>query len=223
MFPIQANILHRVFFIKAGKYGTAFTIDVEGAEYLVTAKHLFDQAADNHEIQLFQNNRWVPYKPNAIVFCRSEADIAVLRLYQKLTPPDLPVTPTVAGLILGQDVYILGFPHKMHEDVGQQLGGNPCPLIKRGTASSLGVGDPQVLFVDTLSNEGFSGGPVVFLSPSSPQGVRIAAVISGFKTHPEPVIGSDGEPTGAYVEMNTGLLRAYGIAYALDLISRMPR
>jgi hypothetical protein len=223
MFPIQANILYRVFFIKATKYGTAFMIDVEGAEYLVTAKHLFDQAATSREIQLFRNNQWAPYKLNDIVFCKSEADIAVLRLQERLIPPDLPVTPSVEGLVLGQDVYILGFPHKMYEDVGQQLGGNPCPLIKRGIASSLGAGDPKILFVDTLSNEGFSGGPVVFLPPNSPKSVQIAGVISGFRTHLEPVIGSDGEPTDAYVEMNTGLLRAYGISYALDLISRMPR
>ena len=223
MFPIQANILYRVFFIKATKYGTAFMIDVEGAEYLVTAKHLFDQAATSHDIQLFRNNRWASYKLNDIVFCRSEADIVVLRLQERLIPPDLPVTPSVEGLVLGQDVYILGFPHKMYEDIGQQLGGNPCPLIKRGIASSLGGGDPKVLFVDTLSNEGFSGGPVVFLPPNSPKSVQIAGVISGFRTHREPVIGSDGEPTDAYVEMNTGLLRAYGISYALDLITRMPR
>lgn len=223
MHPIQANILYRVFFIKAAQYGTAFTIDVKGSEYLVTAKHLFDQAESVDEIRLFRNNRWARYAVRAFAFCRGEADIAVLRLHERLTPSDLPVIPTVAGLVLGQDVYILGFPHKMHEDVGQQLGGNPCPLIKRGTASSLGGGDPQVLFVDTLSNEGFSGGPVTFLAPNTPQGVRVAGVISGFRTHPEPVIGSDGEPTGAYIQMNTGLLRAYGIKYALDLIDRMPQ
>jgi hypothetical protein len=221
MHPIQANILYRVFFIKAAQYGTAFTIDVEGAEYLVTAKHLFDQAESIDEIRLFRNNAWTAYAVQAFAFCRGEADIAVLRLHERLTPPDLPVMPTVDGLVLGQDVYILGFPHKMHEDVGRLLGGNPCPLIKRGTAANLGGGDPQVLFVDTLSNEGFSGGPVAFLVQNAPKNVRIAGVISGFKTHPEPVIGSDGEPTGAYVEMNTGLLRAYGIKYALDLISRM--
>ena len=223
MFPITSNILQRVFFIKAEQYGTAFVIDVDGAEYLVTAKHLFDQAARNDEIQLFQNNRWTPHKVSAVSFCRSEVDIAVLRLVEHLTNPRLTVTPTIAGLVLGQDVYILGFPHLMHEDVGQHLGGNPCPLIKRGTASNLGAGDPQVLFVDTLSNEGFSGGPVVFLAPNSPQNVRVAGVISGFKTHPEPVIGRDGEPTGTYVQLNTGLLRAYGIKYALDLVSRMPQ
>lgn len=62
MLPIQANIIYRVFFIKAADYGTAFVIDVEGDEYLVTAKHLFNQTATNHEIQIFRNNRWSSHK-----------------------------------------------------------------------------------------------------------------------------------------------------------------
>jgi len=69
MFPIQANILHRVFFIKAGKYGTAFTIDVEGAEYLVTAKHLFDQAAEKFPTAAYavldlSIDRWADLAPD---------------------------------------------------------------------------------------------------------------------------------------------------------------
>ncbi|RDS79589.1 serine protease [Dyella monticola] len=223
MIPIQSNILNRFFFIKAARYGTAFTIEVHGIEYLVTAKHLFDQDADNKAIELFRNNRWTQYKSSAITFCRSEVDIAVLRLHEQLTPPDLPVTATVGGLVLGQNVYILGFPYLMHEDVGQSLGGNPCPLIKRGTAANLGTRNPQVLFVDTLSNEGFSGGPVVFVAPDAPKEVRIAGVISGFKTHREPIIGKKGEPTGDYVELNTGLLRAYGVRHAVELIGRFQR
>ncbi|MEI2455664.1 serine protease [Lysobacter firmicutimachus] len=220
MHPVQANILRRVFFIKAIQYGTAFTIDVEDTEYLITAKHLFDESAEAHEVRLFRNNRWVPYEPIKVAFCRSEADIAVLRLNERLTPSGLPVTPTIAQLTLGQDLYILGFPHKMHEDVGELLGRNPCPLVKRGIASNVATGDPQVLFVDTLCNEGFSGGPVVFFSQRSPNEIRVAGVISGFRTHQEPVVGSDGEPTGTYVQLNTGLLRAFGIKHAIDLIGR---
>ncbi len=57
MIPIQANILHRVFFIKAEKYGTAFTIDADGLSYLVTAKHLFDEAIATHNVKVFREGR----------------------------------------------------------------------------------------------------------------------------------------------------------------------
>lgn len=224
MIPIQANILHRVFFIKAEKYGTAFAIDADGLSYLVTAKHLFDETIATHNLQVFREGRWESLTYTAIAYCRSKVDIAVLRLERSLCPPNLPVDLTTAGMALGQDVYMLGFPHLMYEESGAMLhDGYPLPLVKRGAACNLGVGDPRVLYVDAMSSEGLSGGPVVFLPLGATQGVRIAGVISGFRTEREPVIGVNGERTGAYVEVNTGLLQAYGIQHAIDLIDRIPR
>lgn len=224
MIPIQANILYRIFFIKAEKYGTAFTIDAEGLSYLVTAKHLFDETLPNQKVQVFRDGRWESLSYTAIAFCRSKVDIAVLRLQQSLCPPDLPVELTTNGMVLGQDVYMLGFPHLMYEESGAVLhNGYPLPLVKRGAACNLGLVDPRVLYVDAMSSQGLSGGPVVFLPLGTTQGVRIAGVISGFRTEREPVFDADGEKTGAYVEVNTGLLRAYGIQHAIDLIGRISR
>lgn len=224
MFPIRTNTLASVFFVKAAQYGTAFTIDVEGTEYLVTARHLFDLQTATHQVALYRNNAWSTFTPTAIVFSKSEADIAVLRLHERLTPRHLQISASIAHFALGQDVYILGFPHKMHEDVGPLLNGYPCPLVKRGTAASLGAGESGVLFVDTLCNEGFSGGPVVFAPPGSPNSIQVAGVISGYKVVREPVRSNvDGEPTGDYVEVNTGFLRAYNINLAVALAKRLPR
>lgn len=224
MNPIQTNTLARVFFIKAAQYGTAFTMDVDGLEYLVTARHLFDLTAATHQIGLFRNNEWISFKPVAIEFSRSEADIAVLRLHERLTPEQLKIVPSIARYALGQDVYILGFPHMMHEDVGSMLNGYPCALVKRGTAASLGAGDTGVLFVDTLCNEGFSGGPVVFCPAGDPSSIHVSGVISGYRIEHEPVLSKDtGEPTGDYVTVNTGLLRAYNIKLAVELANRMAR
>lgn len=156
-------------------------------------------------------------------FARGEADIAILRVAERLTVADLELQPTVAELVLGQDVFIVGFPEHMYEDVGEHMGGLPCPLIKRGTAATLGMGDPQELFVDVLSNAGFSGGPVVFSPINQPRTVRVAGVISGYKTYREPVRSSDGTDTGMYVELNPGFLRAFGIKHVLTVIERMQK
>ena len=41
---ITANVIHRVFRIAIGsQVGSGFTIDVEGKEYLVTARHIADE------------------------------------------------------------------------------------------------------------------------------------------------------------------------------------
>lgn len=49
MLPVT-NVIYRTFFIKGSLYGTAFTIDHEGEEYLVTAKHLLDTVTDTPTI-----------------------------------------------------------------------------------------------------------------------------------------------------------------------------
>lgn len=105
MFPIRTNTLASVFFVKAAQYGTAFTIDVEGTEYLVTARHLFDLQTATHQVALYRNNAWSTFTPTAIVFSRSEADIAVLRLHERLTPGHLQISASIAHFALGQDVF----------------------------------------------------------------------------------------------------------------------
>ena len=58
---ITVNVLHRVFFIKAQSYGTAFTLDKEGKQYLVTARHVFVDDKTRSAIEIF-------YKKNGIRF-----------------------------------------------------------------------------------------------------------------------------------------------------------
>jgi hypothetical protein len=84
------NILQRVFNIKVdGGTGTAFAIEVENQQYLVTAKHLF---GDN--LNTKQLNRSIEYKKvveinekiskvwlsiNAKVFLAENSDVAVIQ------------------------------------------------------------------------------------------------------------------------------------------------
>ncbi len=53
---ITANVYNRVFFIKAADYGTAFSIDHGGRQYLVTAKHLVN-AEKQEAIKFFFSER----------------------------------------------------------------------------------------------------------------------------------------------------------------------
>jgi hypothetical protein len=184
--------------------GTAFTLEVNGKEYLVTARHLLNESCDQHSVKLFRDSKWVELEIRGLEFAGGNMDIAVLRVAERLTPEGLELQPTEAELVLGQDVLILGFPDHMYEDVGLHMRGLPCPLVKRGVASNLGMGDPQELLVDLLSNLGFSCGPVVFSPMNRPSVFRVAGVISGFKTYREPFMDSSGADTGMYVELNTG-------------------
>jgi len=215
---ILTNILYRTFFIKAEMYGTAFSIEIDGTEYLVTAKHLLNTNLSEFELKIFHNEAWLPLHVQVVGHAKGEIDISVLRLPIRLTHQEMVVTPSMGELTLGQDVFFLGFPYKMWGNVGSFMGGRPCPFAKKGTVSSLGTEKPQVLYIDAINNEGFSGGPLFFYPMGKPNELRIAGVVSKFRVESERVIDRDGDPTEMTIPYNTGFLVAYSINHALELI-----
>lgn len=215
---ILTNILYRTFFIKSLEYGTAFTLEVSGREYLITAKHLLPPEANEVELQLYRDQKWGTLPAKVIGRGKGEVDIAVLETSIRLTSSEFSVTATTAEMTLGHDVYFLGFPYKMWGDIGSFMGGLPCPFAKKGTLSLLGTGSPQVLYVDAINNEGFSGGPLFFYPQGKSLDLRIAAVVSKFKIEYESVLDENGELTKMLVPYNTGFLVAYGIKHAVELI-----
>jgi hypothetical protein len=217
---ILSNILYRTFFIKAEQYGTAFTIHVDGIEYLITARHLLKQAVQNFELKLFFQNVWHGLPTTVVGHGKDEVDISVLRVPNPLSSAHLEVIPSMGELVFGQDIFFLGFPYKMWNDVGELMGGLPCAFAKKGTVSSLGFGDPQVLYIDAINNEGFSGGPLFFSPIGRPNEVRIAGVVSKFRTEHETVLDAEGNLTEMSVPFNTGFLVAYGIKHVFDIIQK---
>ena len=215
---IQTNILYRTFFIRAAQYGTAFTLDVNGEEYLITANHLLPEQGTDIDLQLFHNNRWLKSTAKVVGRGRGEVDIAVLKLDVRLTGKEYDVLPSLGLLEFGQDVYFLGFPYKMWGNVGDFMGGRPLPFAKKGILSLLSMGSPQILYVDAINNEGFSGGPLFFYASTDPRRLRVAGVVSKFRIEHESVLNDEGEPTKMTVPYNTGFLVAYGIKHALELI-----
>jgi hypothetical protein len=100
--------------------------------------------------------------------------------------------------------------------------GRPLPFVKKGTLS---VYDTLTAvkrpWVDAINNDGFSGGPLVFLA-TEPNVFKVAGVVSKYRVEEEPVINEKDEPTGLRVRYNTGLLLAYGIKHVTDLIDQCP-
>ena len=59
---ITANVIHRVFQIRwNGATGTAFTLDISGKQYLITARHVVSGLGSTGTIDFFSNNLWVPF------------------------------------------------------------------------------------------------------------------------------------------------------------------
>ena len=53
---ITANVIHRVLWVRCGTAtGTAFALDVDGREYLATAKHILTAGPSPLTIEVFSN------------------------------------------------------------------------------------------------------------------------------------------------------------------------
>ena len=194
---VTSNVFERVLNVRVnagtGHEGTAtaFTIDVDGREYLITAKHVVQDLKEKDKIDVFMNDAWSPLEVK-IFRCDDPIDIAVLIPPHQLTINfDLPFDRT--NFFFGQDAYFLGFPYGIQSPGKNVNGPYPFAIIKRGTISgSLGI-DPSkkavLILLDGYNNPGFSGGPIVYRDLN--QGgfaMKLIGVVSGFRPEVVPVM-----------------------------------
>jgi S1-C subfamily serine protease len=132
--PITANVYQRVLRLSVpdGGTGTAFTLDYEGVQYLLTAEHVV--AAQPHAVSMTLEAQGLTrdLTLSRLAGVSSGADIAVFRLDSPITQ-QLPVTPSFDQIVYTQDVYFLGFPYGMGlQRANIQL----LPFVKKGILSA---------------------------------------------------------------------------------------
>jgi len=221
---ITAEVYNRVFFIKIEQYGTGTAIDHNGKQYLVTARHLLEDNEKIASLKFFYDDAWFDLEVEIVGIGSGEVDIAIFSPRIQLCPPSFPLSVGSGGIIVSQDVFFLGFPYKMSTKGGAALMGRPCPFIRKGILSSLfdnGYGVPK-LYIDAINNEGFSGGPIIFINQATKK-PSVAGIISKFKIEHEKVLCEQGEDTGWSVAYNTGLTIAYDISEAIKIIEKNPK
>jgi hypothetical protein len=251
---ITANVLRRTLFIctPSLQTGTAFTIDVDGKQYLVTAKHIVSTLPEGADttISILKKVGWTPITVQ-VFKCNDPVDIAIAVPKAQLTV-NQPLSPTSSGLIVGQDTHFYGFPYSnstVYASLPDVFG-----LVKRATVSQI-QSDPvkgiQCILLDGYNNPGFSGSPVVFHDLlESGVGLKVAGVISSYMSEhqevkekvcevkvnevtPADIAGNnilhspDGKlyrlkGTDKYVQANTGIAQAWDISAAVDLIRKHP-
>jgi hypothetical protein len=104
------NILFRVLFIKVGdSYGTAFTIEHGGKQYLVTAGHMVKNLpTKDATIRINVKGQWEAFKGDLILPAQEGVDIAVFTLAHDLIPRlEIDFDASVA---FGQEGYFFGYP-----------------------------------------------------------------------------------------------------------------
>lgn len=249
---ITSNVFRRVLLIETApnSFGTSFTIDVDGRQYLITAKHVVAKVPDDGAIRIYRDDKWVSTHVK-ILRAQDPIDIAVLIPPEQITV-SFPLEPTLDGMRYGQDVFFAGFPYGENLFSSARMGDlYPIPFVKKGIISAEGnEKGARVLYVDGHNNQGFSGGPIVFRDLGQQRFVyKVAGVISGFRPDfgdvfvPEKIARKDIKPedhsrgriietkdgdiyrlreTGNLVQTNSGIVIGYSIVHALELIKKNP-
>lgn len=234
---INANVMTRTFHIQNGdKTGTAFTIDHEGRQYLVTAAHVVEGIGSGGILRVFHGKQWKTLQVELVGTGPGDVDVAVLACRLRLGE-NLPLEASAGGLMPGQTVHFLGFPFGW--DGGGEYANSDFPFafIKAGVLSAITTGAARAegvrIYIDGHNNEGFSGGPVVFVPagqpPSKANNFKVAGVVSGYPRLLKPIVDGDGQPIARadnepalYFQENPGFVVAFDIRHAIDLIEANP-
>lgn len=225
---ITTNVIQRTFHIKGEQQaGTAFTIDQHGRQYLVTAYHVVAEIDKSHRIDIFHEGRWKRV-PVSIVGFDEALDVAVLSCDLQLSP-EYNLEPTIANLTYGQQLYYLGFPFGWDSGNSQMNRGFPIPFVKSAILSAMPEGGGKTLFLDTILNKGFSGGPVVF-RPQGESNYQVAGVVVNYPTPIlEPVVNrneeaaKDAKGEDLYFQENPGLAIVTEISRVVEIINSNPK
>ena len=226
--PVTSNVLLRVFPIRIGTTsGTAFTLEIENRQYIVTAKHVLEgELPATVEIEL---DHWTNVPVTLVGQGRGQDDVLVLATDRQLSAT-FPVDLGTKGLILGQSVRFLGYFSRVRTSPLPGYKKRGAPLVMSGIVSGFnfreGGGEGASLWIDGHNNKGFSGGPVVY-QPAQARSReecrwKIAGVISGYVPAPVEVRTLAGGQTGAVAIANAGLLRAVPVETVRDLAMDNP-
>lgn len=218
---VTTNVIQRTFKIRKGEStGTAFTIDRNGRQYLITARHVVDGIMSGEALQVWHQERWKTLDIHVVGVGEGEADVAVVAPALQMSPV-YALEANSAGMVYGQQAYILGFPYGRQSGGAEVNGGLPIPFVKSGVISAFTGGEVQKVYVDTHANEGFSGGPVVFNPQEEPSELRVAGVVAGYLEYHRALHDDRGNHVGTVGE-NTGIVVATDVKHVNDLIDANP-
>jgi hypothetical protein len=217
---VPANILTRVFCLRVGSdVASSFTIEVNDRQYLITARHALKSLGSGSRVQVLQEQegKWRDVTVRAIPVEPETVDISVLALDEQLSdilPVDL---SGEKDSYLSEAVFFVGFPYRLSIAGHNVNRGFPIPLVKHGIIAAISGprGDP--FLVDAINNPGFSGGPVV--RTRNTKKPAIIGVVSAFKAVQAPAFNKQID-TGLTTQVNTGLLVAFSLEYALEAIHK---
>ena len=215
----NSSIVGRTFCIRteAGQ-GTAFTMDVDGKRYLITAQHVLGaNSTGSISIESTSEQERIDVEP--VGHSTPKLDVSVMRPSKPIHDHCFrtkPYDPESSSIVIGEDVYSCGFPLGLSTKVFYFPNfPYPIPLLRRWMVSGF---DTDQYYLDGFSNPGASGSPVFKMHGTVP--IVIGVVVARYK---EPSSVTDGRcDTGGQVDLNSGIVMITKIEKVIDLIRRNP-
>lgn len=197
--------------------GTAFTMDIDGRRYLITAQHVFGPNSTGLSIETKSGQK--PIDVEVVGFSAPELDVTVLR-------PSVPVhdhcfrtypqDENTRGIVIGEDVYSFGFPMGLATRTFRYRNfPYPTPLLRRCMVSGFGLGQ---YFLDGTVNPGHSGGPVFRMQGTVP----IVIGLVSQRSIEVADVTVDDLPTALKTTHNAGIVTVSGIELAMGIIRSKP-
>ena len=229
------NIVQKTFLIRQGNsLGTAFAIEVDGREYLITARHVIPDTLE--PIDILHDEKWKQLPVTGIYHHHGKPDVAAITLGRQLAPR-YSVDLFSSETIIGQDIAFLGFPFGWNNTQYDFNNGYPIPFVKAAVISAFSSkNQTSVVYLDAHNNAGFSGGPIAadHMPHKDPKlGPKIIGVVSGFQPEHTPhpsELDSLPKSMGGYpvaddhVHLtNSGFLVGYAIKHAIELAQANPQ
>lgn len=221
---VTAEVICRVLKIKyKDQMGTGFTIERNNIQYIITAKHILKTPTGyekNGIIEIMSNKVFCPYNADIFYHSNDDIDVAIIRVNSGtiLTAVYNNYYKT-EGLALSQEVYFLGYPYGLEMNFSAKpMGDLPVPLVKKACLSAFyEENNIQCLLLDGYNNPGFSGGPVC-AKIGTDSTFSICGIVSGYLNNRIPVLNDNGIGTKHYINENAGIVKAYDILYAKEII-----
>lgn len=220
---ISGAVLSRVIRFKEDLgQATAFTIEVDGHQYIITAKHNLKKATDTIKFKLFLNGKWSAFTVDAIYPFDDDADMVALGVDKKVTVETSLGTEGKIGI--GQQVYFVGYPYGLSTRGGLKQKKVEFAFVKAGVLSAIDArnADKVIYYVDGAANPGFSGGPLVVENSGK---FHVFGVIKGHEAEGLPVVKKadlDNPKALAYKDLhvrgNTGIVVGHSISHIIDAI-----
>ena len=227
---LPEDILRQTFHIRAparnpARTGTAFTVEMDGRQYIVTAQHVLgDNLPPTLEIQVSETE-WRELPVTIVGVEPPPLDVAVLATDSMLgSRSDISVG--TEKVEYGQEVRFLGYPFGWHFVPVPDFREAPLPIVKAGILSSMSRDQSGFfhLWIDATANKGFSGGPLVMPRPKE-GGEDIAwhvvGLVTDIKLEEFPVKNKSGDVIGVFVT-NAGMVKVISIDVAKRMIRGNP-